>query len=375
MFGRSFQIVRVFGIPIKVDPSWLVILALVTWALAAGTFPLRYPSLPAIQHWGMGFAAALLLFACVLAHELSHALVAQRADIPIRGITLFLFGGVAEMIEEPRSPKVELAMAAAGPAMSVLLGFLAWGAGSIVAQAGGPVQVSGVLTYLGVINVVLAVFNLLPGFPLDGGRILRASLWWWKGDIRSATRIATSVGAGLGIALMLLGIFTALTGALIAGLWEFFIGMFLRAAARSADQQLAVRLSLEGVKVEELMTRDVVAVPEGATLQEAVDQYVRPHRHHAYPVVQAGAAVGILSTEQIAAVPKAERGSVRVRDVMSRDIDGVVLPPEAEAADALQRVLQEPRKRLLVLDHGRLRGIVSAQDVIRFIEGREAWAE
>ena len=221
------------GIPFHADASWLVIVALLTWSLAGGYFPSHYPSLPAALHWAMGLAASLLLFVCVLLHELGHALTARRCGIPVAGIVLFIFGGVAQLAREPRRPAVELAVTLAGPLVSVLLAAACfWLAAAIPIRSHWQLVAAAIARYLAVINTGILLFNLLPGLPLDGGRILRAALWGWTGDLRAATRIASLIGTLLGFGLMGLGILVLLRGAWVGGAWYLILGRFLRQAAR-----------------------------------------------------------------------------------------------------------------------------------------------
>ncbi|HUK20039.1 MAG TPA: site-2 protease family protein [Gemmatimonadales bacterium] len=238
MFGKQIQLFRLFGFPIRVDASWLVVAALATWSLASGYFPLRLPGLSPSTYWAMGVAGALGLFAAIVVHEMFHALVARRNGIPMRGITLFIFGGVAEMTGEPRDAKAELLMAAAGPFASILIA-LACYALALAGRNTWPTPITAVLGYLAVINAVLAGFNLLPAFPLDGGRIFRAILWRWKGDLRRATQTAARVGAGFSVLFMALGVVSFVGGDFISGVWWFLIAMFLRQAAIASSQQIA----------------------------------------------------------------------------------------------------------------------------------------
>jgi len=229
--SRRLSLGRWLDIPVFLDSSWFVILALVAWTLATGYFPLRLPGVGQTTYWGMGVAAAVLLFCCVLLHELGHAVVAKAYGIPVSRVTLFIFGGVAHIAREPRRPWVELVVALAGPLVSIVIAAgCFWAATALPPEIGriGPI----IVRYLAVVNTAIVVFNLLPGFPLDGGRLLRAALWAWSGDLRRATRIAGMLGHGLGVALMGLGLLSLLRGQWINGVWYVLLGMFLRNAAR-----------------------------------------------------------------------------------------------------------------------------------------------
>ena len=223
MFERRATLFKLLGFEVKVDITWTILALLVTWTLALGFFPERYENLTTVTYWWMGVIGALGLFASIVFHELCHSLVARRNGLPMEGITLFIFGGVAEMHEEPASPKAELWMAVAGPLSSILLALIFYLA-SLAGKAGAlPLPVTGVISYLALINGILAGFNLLPAFPLDGGRILRAILWMRSGSLRLATRIASGIGSGFGTLLIILGVFSVLFGSFIGGIWWFMI--------------------------------------------------------------------------------------------------------------------------------------------------------
>ena len=249
MFGKRITLFKLFGFSVHVDLSWLVIAALITWSLAQGLFPSEYEGLPAAAYWIMGAAGAVGLFFSIVFHELFHSLAARRFGIPMTGITLFIFGGVAEMDDEPPNPKAEFFMAIAGPLSSIVLGVMFYALFIIAELQEWPLIAAGVLGYLGVINWILAAFNLLPAFPLDGGRVLRSALWQWKNNLRWATRISSQIGSGFGIGIIILGLVSLARGNVVGGIWWFLIGMFLRNASQSSYQQVVVRKALQGEKV------------------------------------------------------------------------------------------------------------------------------
>jgi Zn-dependent protease len=252
MFGKPIPLFKLAGCQVGLDWSWLVIAVLITWTLSSGVFPYYYPDLTPAAYWSMGVIAALGLFASIILHELGHAVVVRRYGLPIRRITLFIFGGVAEMEAEPERPAAEFWVAIAGPIVSFLVGLVCWLLLQAAAGAGAGVPVVGVLAYLASINVILAVFNLVPAFPLDGGRILRAALWHWKGSLRWATRISSAIGGGFGILLIVLGVYRVLIGDFVGGMWWFLIGLFVRFAAQASYQQVLMREALRGVPVRRL---------------------------------------------------------------------------------------------------------------------------
>ena len=231
---------RLWGIPIRIDASWFFVVAFVTWSLSSGYFPSNYPGFQRGVYWAMGGVSAVLLFACVLLHELGHSLVAKWYGIPVSRVTLFMFGGVAQIVGEPHRPSIELTVALAGPLVSALIaGACFAAAAAIPLQSPLHLVAAAIVRYLAVINAVLILFNLLPGFPLDGGRVLRAMLWAWTGSLRRATRMASAVGSGLGVGLLALGVWAIVKGAWGGGLWYVLLGFFLRDAALTSYRQAA----------------------------------------------------------------------------------------------------------------------------------------
>ncbi len=367
MFQRSVRIFRLFGFEVKVDPSWLILAVLITWSLARRLFPAYYENLSLTSYWWMGVAGTLGLFLAIVFHELSHSLVARRRGLPMKGITLFIFGGVAEMEEEPENPRTELEMAAAGPIASIVFGLfflLLRGA----AKAGGwPIPVLGVVTYLAFINFILAAFNLLPAFPLDGGRILRSLLWRRQGSLRRATRTASRIGSGFGTALIILGAISFIYGNIIGGVWQFLIGLFLRTAAQSSYRQVVIRKTLEGEKVERFMNREPVSVPSGASVEELVNDYVYRHHFKMYPVVEGERLAGCVTTRRIKEVPREEWSKRRVGELINGCSEENSVSPETDAVEALAVMNRTENGRLLVVEDGRLVGLITLKDLLRFL--------
>ncbi|MBI2820346.1 MAG: site-2 protease family protein, partial [Acidobacteria bacterium] len=267
MLEKRFTIFRLLGFDVKVHISWAIIVLLIAWSLAKSFFPSFYPDLSQATYWWMGAGGALGLFVSIIIHELAHSVVAKRYGIPIRGITLFIFGGVAEMEQEPGSAGAELRMAIAGPITSILLGVGFYLAGGAAKGLAWPVPLTGVLFYLAWINWILAVFNLVPAFPLDGGRVLRAYLWSRDGNLSKATHTAANIGAAFGAWMVVLAAFLVLQGNVIAGMWWFLIGLFLRSASRSSFQQVLIRRALEGEAIRRFMTPAPVVVPPSMSLE------------------------------------------------------------------------------------------------------------
>ena len=270
MFFYRVRLFSLFGFDVHVDASWLLLAVLIAWSLASGIFPGIVHGLSATTYWSMAVVATIGLLFSIVLHEMAHSLVARRFAMPIRGITLFIFGGVAEMHSEPTSAGGEFLMALAGPVSSAVLGALLFLFYSVVASLHGPPAVAGVLWYLGYLNWVLAVFNLLPAFPLDGGRMLRAALWGWRNDLVWATWVASGAGNIFGILLIVLGLVDVLRGDFVNGVWMALIGLFLRGAADATYQQTITRQVLAGQPVSRFMNRQPITVPP-----KSVDPSVR----------------------------------------------------------------------------------------------------
>ena len=367
MFGKRIELFKLFGFSVKVDLSWLVIAVLVTWSLAAGFFPNSYPELATRTYWIMGLAGMVGLFASIVLHELSHSLVARRFGMPMRGITLFIFGGVAEMDDEPPSALAEFAMAIAGPIASVFIAGICF-AVAIAGDIGNwPVAVTGVFAWLGMINGILVVFNMVPAFPLDGGRVLRSALWHWKGNIRWATRITSSIGSGFGIFLIVAGVLTFITGDPIGGMWLFLIGLFLRGAARMSYQQLLVRRALEGESVGRFMNPEPVTVTPDLTVQDLVENYVYRHHFKMFPVVGHGHLEGCVTTRDVREVPPEEWPIRTVRDILQKCGHENTIGRDADAMQALSRMNRSQSSRVMVVDNSNLEGVLSLKDMMKFL--------
>lgn len=374
MFGKRWQIVRLFGIPISVDASWLIILALLTLSFAEGFPRLLHAVFPGVpthlavyQYWIMGFIAALAFFLCILLHELGHAVVARSRGMPIRGITLFLFGGVAEIGDEPPSAGTEFLMAIAGPAVSVLLAVLFWILAVVGYNGGWPHPVVIVLGYLALINGLVLVFNLIPAFPLDGGRVLRSILWGATGSLRRATRWASLSGQAFAWLLIGWGVLQFFAGNWLGGIWMGLIGMFLNNAAQSSYQDVLVRQALQGDPVRRFMTPEPIAVSPSLDLRQWVEDYVYRYHHHAFPVTSNGRPEGFITTKVLSRIPREEWGAHTVGEVMMRDLRPITTAADAGALDALTQMQRTGSSRLLITDGDQLVGIVSLKDLLRFL--------
>ena len=360
---------RVFGIEINAHFSWFLIFGLITFSLAYGYFPQALPGLLTSTYLIAGFAVSLLFFTSILLHELSHSLVAKRLGIDVPEITLFLFGGVSQMREEPSDPKKELAITIAGPLMSFALGIvfgLAW----FVTSGEEPTPIAQAFLWLTWINFSLGVFNLLPGLPLDGGRVLRAFLWWRHGSIERATRTASLAGKALAIGLMLLGFAMLVFRGDIGGIWLILIGMFLRSAADASYQDLVLRRALENARVAQAMIAPVESVPPDITLRVFVDEYVLRHGYRSFPVRDGEALLGVLSLNHVKGATPEALDSTTVRERMVRLSPKITTSPDAPLVDALRRMSASGVGRLLVLEHGELVGMITKEGLLRFVEAR-----
>jgi Zn-dependent protease/CBS domain-containing protein len=363
----SLTLGRVAGIQVGVNWSWFVVLALIVWTLYSAIFPAQNPGLASGTYAVMAVVAAVLFFVSLLGHEYGHALVARREGMEIDGITLWLFGGVARFKGMFPSAGAEFRIAVAGPLVSLVVG-VAFVVAAWLGDLPGPVD--GVLFWLGYINLVLLVFNLLPALPLDGGRILRSVLWATKGSFGWATRVAASIGRGFGYLFIVGGLFLLIFHGAFSGAWLAFIGWFLLMAAGAEDRSLAARQALGGLRVRDLMVRDPVTTRADVTLGEFMDDLVWNRRYTTYPVVEDGHPIGLLPFRCVAAVPRSEWDVRRVGDCMLPRERVPVLAADDEVVDAAAELAEGDLRRGLVVDRDRLVGLLSMTDVARAFELR-----
>lgn len=366
MFGRGIHLFTIFGFAVRLDPSWFIVAVLATSNLATQLFPSQNPGLPRSTYWWMGVAGALLLFASVVVHELAHSLVARRYGVPMRGITLFLFGGVAEMTAEVPHPKAEFWIAIAGPAMSLAVALAGWGLSAAGEGLGLPVPVVGVVAYLAAINAMLVAFNMVPAFPLDGGRVLRAILWHWKGSLRRATRISSQIGSGFGFLLIAAGILFVIQGNW-GGIWFFLLGLFLRNAAQMSYQQLLLRRAFEGEPVARFMQPNPVTVPRQVSVTELVQDYIYRHHYKMYPVLDdAGRLIGCVTARQVKELPREEWDTTTVGALAKHCSPENTVRPDTDAMSALSAMSRTGVSRLMVAEGDQLLGILTLKDLLRF---------
>ena len=366
MLNGNIRLGRIGGVEIRVNWSWLVIFALIVWSLEAGIFPSQNPGLSKGTYLGMAVAAAVLFFASLLLHELGHAWEARREGMEIDGITLWLFGGVAQFKTRFPSAGAEFRIAVAGPLVSLVLGVVF----VLIALAGLPSAVDGVAAWLGYINLALLVFNLIPALPLDGGRVLRGALWQIRGDLAWATRIAADVGRGFAYLFIGLGIAMFIFEGSFSGAWLAFIGLFLLQAATAEARYIATEAALDGLRVRDLMVRNPVTVDGDLTVGRFMDEVARSRRFTTYPVVDAERPIGLLAFSSVAALPRSEWDTRRVRDAMI-PLDRVpLLTEDATAVEALTALSAPTSNRGLVVENGHLAGLLSITDLTRALEMR-----
>lgn len=363
---RGTNLFRLAGFQVSMDFSWLVIAFLVTWTLAAGVFPEKYPDLAPGMYWLMGIACSLGLLVSIVLHEFSHSIVARKHGMPIGGITLFVFGGIAHMESEPTGPREEALMALAGPGSSIVIGGVLYGIHALL-QGRIPLPVSGVLQYLALINLVLAAFNLLPAFPLDGGRVLRAGLWAKTKSIKKATRIASNFGRVLSYILIGLGMLALLSGNLITGIWWGFIGLFIGGAAKQSYRQLLLKQELEGEPVRRFMERKPITVPDDTTIEELLNEYVYRYYKKMFPVTRDDLLTGCITTRDIKTVPEKERSTTSVGDIAAPCRPSNTIGPDEDASRALSIMNSSGISRLVVAENGRVVGVITLKDLLQLL--------
>lgn len=368
MLSGNISLGRIGGVEVRINWSWLVIFALIVWSLADGVFPSTNPGLSGNTHLAMAIVAAVLFLVSILLHELGHAWAARREGLEVDGITLWLFGGVSQFKGGFPSAGAEFRIAIAGPLVSLVLGVVF----VLIAIAGLPSAVDGVAAWLGYINLALLVFNLIPALPLDGGRVLRAALWRSKGDLGWATRIGTDIGRVFGYLFIGLGLAMFIFQGSFSGAWLAFIGWFLLQAATAEARYIATEAALHGLRVRDLMVRDPVTVDGDFTVGQFMDEVARSRRFTTYPVVDGGHPIGLLAFGSVAALPRSEWDSRRVRDAMLPLERVPQLTEDETAIDALTALSSPKLNRGLVVENGHLAGLLSITDLTRALELRRS---
>lgn len=367
MFRNKVKLFTLYGFEVSIDFSWIILAILITWSLAEGVFPHYYEGLEKNTYWIMGVFGAVGLFLSIIIHEFSHSVVARKFGLPIKGITLFIFGGVAEMEEEPPSSKAEFFMAVAGPLTSIALGFVFLGIRAAGFQTGWTESVISVFNYLVWINFILAGFNLIPAFPLDGGRVLRSILWRWKKNLRWATNIASKIGSIFGFTLIFIGIFDIIQGAIVGGIWFVMIGWFLQTASKMSYRKLIIRQALEGEQLKRFMKTDPITIPSDITVEEAIEDYFYKYHYKMFPVMESDKLVGCVTTKDIKNISKEERSRAKISDVLKSCSSENIVHPDTDTMKAMSRMSKTNNTRLMVVENGNLLGIITLKDMLKFL--------
>lgn len=366
--GKSIPLGRIFGIPIGLDISWFLIFALLVWTLSTNYYPVRFPGWGDSIYWVIGVSTTLLLFVSVLLHELGHAVAALAFRIPVRRIRLMIFGGVAELGDDAPNAGGEFLVAIAGPAVSVLLGVVfgaVWFVGRFTV---GTIPIIAMMGYLAFLNLTLAVFNLIPGFPLDGGRVLRGVLWALTGSLSKATRIAGNIGRVIGfIFLGVGGVMMLLTGDFVNGIWLGFIGLFLQNAARSEMQVQRIRDMLTGRTVSQVMERNFSTIPGSVTVQQLMDAHLVGLSRRTFAVTENDDVVGLLSADNIRSISRDQWPFTPVSQIMKPLKDGEPIAPDTELWPALRQMELQNVGQLPVMADGQLMGLLRREDVVKFL--------
>ena len=364
--GRAFKVGSVAGIAIEIHPSWLLILGFVAWSLSDGLYPSQYENWSTAAYWITGTLSAVLLFVTVLIHELAHAVVAKRRGIEVPRITLFIFGGMSHLQRQPSSAGEEFQIAAAGPATSLLIALVTGGLGLLLRETSEKVEA--VLFYLALVNVALAVFNILPGFPLDGGRVLRSIAWKRTGSFRKATRIASSVGEFMGYGLVIAGVFLLLNGNVLDGVWLAFIGWFLLSAARNEAASMQLEGVLSRLTARQVMREDFPSVTPGTPLQEIVDTYMIGHGERAVMVANGGAVLGILTVSDIRRTPRDQWANTPAQRVMTARDAVITVDAARPATEVLMLLGERGLNQVPVLEEGRMVGLVTRREILERVQ-------
>lgn len=374
---RGFKLGSIFGFEIRVDLSWLLIFFLILWTLTTNLFPFNYPGLPGNTYIIMGVSGTIMFFVSLLLHEISHSVVARLKGIPVEGITLFAFGGVSHTRMDAETPGDEFQIAGIGPLTSLILSGI-FGLIWYVGRASGlSIIIVGVAAYLAWINALLAVFNLLPGFPLDGGRLFRSIVWKFTNNLQAATRVASIGGRLLGYGLIFWGFWQLFSPVpnFIGGLWLVLIGWFLNNAAESSYQDLLIRTTLEGTQARDVMTLNPETVPSNLTFQELMDNYFFNRNYQSFPVTEDGQPIGMVTLSQVKQVPREEWSQRTVKELMIPAQEGITVSPEQDMAEVLEQMQETRSRRLLVTTDGRLEGILSVTDLANWLQRRRAFGE
>jgi Zn-dependent protease/predicted transcriptional regulator len=374
MLQGGIPIGKAFGISLRLHWSWFIIFVLITWALSTSYFPSTYPNWSLVEGVTAGIITSLFFFGSVLVHELMHSILALHKGIHIASITLFILGGVSAMTEEPKKAKDEFLIAIAGPGSSLVLGGIFWGVwialGGTKAVTGPNEFIAAIVFWLGYINLALGVFNLIPGFPLDGGRVLRSLIWWRTGKMQNATKIASNIGRVIGYLFILGGVYLVFTGDLFNGIWLALIGWFLASSAASSYNLLLMQDTLKGHIAAEIMSRDCQMIPSDITLEKLVDEYIMKSGRRCFPVVSEGHVQGLISLRDVQKVPQVSWGNQIVRDTMVPLDKLKSVQPDTDLNTVMQTLAQNDINQVPVVDGDNIVGMVGRDNIVNFINVR-----
>jgi len=370
VFSGGIPIGRFFGIEVKLHWSWFIIFLWITWVLATDYFPSvdDYQDWSTATCWVIGSATSILFFVSVLAHEMAHSLVAKAAGLKVSAITLFIFGGVSQLTEEPKSPSVEFRLAVAGPGTSLVIGAACWGIFFATRYSASPV--AGMTFWLGYMNVILAAFNMIPGFPLDGGRVLRSLIWWRSRNLRRSTRIASIVGRGFGYLFIFGGIVLVFISQYASGLSLLIVGWILENAAAGSYRQMALQDILRGHKVSEVMTQDCEVVPSTVTLEQLVNDHILVSGRRCYSVVDFGQALGLVTAHDVRAVERKLWPVKTVREIMTPIDKMRQARPDDDLSSVMYLLMEQNVDQVPVLQDSNIVGIVWRDSLLTFVHLR-----
>jgi Zn-dependent protease/CBS domain-containing protein len=367
MFKNALDLADILGFKIRIDPSWLLIAALIVWSLANGYFPDELPGLSQLEYAALGTFSMFGLFASLILHELSHSLVARRYNLAISGITLFVFGGVAELEEEPKTPSSEFWVAIAGPIMSFCLAGSFYVLAALLSYLDISPTLIAVVDYLALINLILAIFNLVPAYPLDGGRIFRAALWAYKKDLLQATAIASVIGVGFGLFLVITGIFSIFSQNLIGGLWFILIGFFVISASRGSYQNLVTASLMKGINVNTLMSKNVYTAQITSSVQDVVDNIIIAKNVTFVPVLEGNHILGFVTLSMLQEIDVENRNLTLIGDIYApKNVQNTVSSDEL-LEDVFKKMSSNGIRKLIVERDGQLAGVLTLSDMLTFL--------
>jgi len=363
----SLTLFKIKDIEIQLHISWTIIFVLISFSMATGYLPMNYPEAQPYVYWLFGGGIALLMLISILLHELSHSLVSKKLGVDVKTITLFIFGGIAQMDNEPDSPTKEFKIAIAGPLMSIFLFMFFLVLSYLVGLFSSSKILIGAIAYISTINLILALFNLVPAFPMDGGRVLRSIIWKVKGDLTFATKIASSMGDMFAYFLIFLGLYWAFTGNIVNGIWFVFIGWFIKNLSESSYQNMLMSDMFNKIHIREFMTKDVVSIERSTSVQRVIEEYFYKYKYSSFPVVQGKEVIGIINIEKLKDVERDRRSQTPVGEIAYTIQDKYRVDPKCSVKSAMDKIFSNDLGRVLVIEDGNLLGIISRTDILNYI--------